>query len=41
VRISSLQQAYPYLPDLLDPRLEISIRLVPDWTQATSTSVPL
>ena len=41
VRISSLQQAYPYLPDLLDPRLEIGIRLVPDWTQATSTSVPL
>lgn len=41
VRLSSLRQAYPYLPDLLDPRLEIGIRLVPDWTQATSTSVPL
>lgn len=41
VRITSLRQAYPYLPDLLDPRLEIGIRLVPDWTQATSTSIPL
>ncbi len=41
VTISSLQQAYTYLPDLLDPRLEIGIRLVPDWIQATTTNVPL
>ena len=41
VIISSLQQAYTYLPDLLDPRLEIGIRLVPDWIQVTTTNVPL
>lgn len=41
VRISSLKQAYPYLPDLLDPRLEIAVKLVPDWKQSTTTNVPL
>lgn len=41
VRISSLKQAYTYLPDLLDPRLEIGIKLVPNWIQSTTTSVPL
>ncbi len=41
VIIRSLQQAYTYLPDLLDPRLEIGIRLVPDWIQVTTTNVPL
>ena len=41
VRISSLQQAYPYLPDLLDPRLEIAVKLVPNWIQSTTTNVPL
>ena len=41
VRISSLSQAYTYLPDLLDPRLEIGIRLVPNWIQSTPTNVPL
>ena len=41
VRISSLKQAYPYLPDLLDPRLEIAIKLVPKWIQSTTTNVPL
>lgn len=41
VTISSLQNAYPYLPDLLDPRLEIGIKLVTDWIQSTTTNVPL
>ena len=41
VTISSLKQAYTYLPDLLDPRLEIGIQLVPNWIQATTTNVPL
>ena len=41
VRISSLSQAYTYLPDLLDPRLEIGIKLVPNWIQSTPTNVPL
>lgn len=41
VRISSLKQAYPYLPDLLDPRLEIAVKLVPEWIQSTTTNVPL
>lgn len=41
VRISSLKQAYPYLPDLLDPRLEIAIKLEPKWIQSTTTNVPL
>ena len=41
VRITSLKQAYTYLPDLLDPRLEIGIKLVPNWIQSTPTSVPL
>lgn len=41
VRISSLKQAYTYLPDLLDPRLEIGIKLVPNWILSTPTNVPL
>lgn len=41
VRISSLKQAYTYLPDLLDPRLEIGIKLVPNWVLSTPTNVPL
>ena len=41
VNISSLKQAYTYLPDLLDPRLEIGIKLVPEWIQATTTNVAL
>ena len=41
VHVTSLRQAYPYLPDLLDPRLEIGVRLVPDWMQASTTSIPL
>lgn len=41
VRISSLKQAYTYLPDLLAPRLEIGIELVPNWIQSTTTNVPL
>lgn len=41
VTISSLKQAYTYLPDLLDPRLEIGIELVPSWIQSTTTNVPL
>ena len=41
VKISSLKEAYTYLPDLLDPSLEVGIQLVPDWVQSTSVSVPL
>ena len=41
VQISSLRQAYTYLPDLLDPRLEIGIKLVPNWILSTPTNVPL
>lgn len=41
VTISSLKQAYTYLPDLLDPRLEIGVKLVPDWIQSTTINVPL
>lgn len=41
VRISSLREAYPYLPDLLEPRLEIGIKLIPNWIQSTTTNVPL
>ena len=41
VTISSLKDAYTYLPDLLDPRLEVGIQLVPNWIQVTTTNVPL
>jgi hypothetical protein len=41
ITISSLKEAYTYLPDLLDPSLEVGIQLVPDWVQSTSVSVPL
>lgn len=41
VRISSLREAYPYLPNLLEPRLEIGIKLIPNWIQSTTTNVPL
>lgn len=41
ITISSLKEAYTYLPDLLDPRLEVGIQLIPDWVQSTSVSVPL
>ena len=41
VKISSLKEAYTYLPDLLDPSLEVGIQLIPDWIQSTSVSVPL
>ena len=41
VRISSLKEAYTYLPDLLDPRLEVGIKLIPNWIQSTTTNVPL
>ena len=41
VRISSLKDAYPYLPNLLEPRLEIGIKLIPNWIQSTTTNVPL
>lgn len=40
-KITSLKEAYTYLPDLLDPRLEIGIRLNTTWSLATPTSVPL
>ena len=39
--ISSLKEAYTYLPDLLDPRLEVGIQLIPDWIQSTTINVPL
>lgn len=41
VTIKSLNEAYSFLPDLLDPRLEVGIELVPKWIQATTTNVPL
>ena len=41
VKISSLKDAYTYLPDLLDPRLEVGIQLIPSWIQSTTTNVPL
>ena len=41
IKISSLKEAYTYLPDLLDPRLEVGIQLVPNWIQVTTTNVPL
>lgn len=41
VTINSLEKVYNYLPDLLDPRLEIAVKLVPDWIQSTTTNVPL
>ena len=41
VSINSLKQTYTYLPDLLEPRLEIAIKLVPDWILSTPTNVPL
>ena len=41
VKIESLKQAYTYLPDLMDPRLEVMLKLEPDWIQSTTTNVPL
>ena len=41
IKISSLKEAYTYLPDLLDPRLEVGIQLIPDWIQSTTINVPL
>lgn len=41
ITISSLKEAYTYLPDLLDPRLEVGIQLIPDWIQSTTINVPL
>ena len=41
VKIESLKQAYTYLPDLMDPRLEVTLKLEPDWIQSTTTNVPL
>ncbi len=41
VKISSLKEAYTYLPDLLDPSLEVGIQLIPDWIQSTTINVPL
>ena len=41
VTINSLEKVYNYLPDLLDPRLEIAVKLVPEWIQSTTTNVPL
>lgn len=41
IKIKDLKQAYTYLPDLLDPRLEVIIQLEADWIQSTTTNVPL
>lgn len=41
VTISSLEKVYNYLPDLLEPRLEIGVKLVPDWIQSSTTNVAL
>lgn len=40
ITVSSLAKAYNVLPNLLSPRLEIGIQLMP-WVQATPTIVPL
>lgn len=37
----SLPNAYNVMPDLLTPRLEIGVQLVPQWIQVTPTNVPL
>ncbi|MBR1415388.1 MAG: hypothetical protein IJ570_05945 [Prevotella sp.] len=41
VTINSLKQAYPYLPDLFNPNLEVSLSLKTSWIQSTTTNVPL
>ena len=41
VTIKSLKNAYPYLPDLFNPNLEVDLELVTTWTQSTTTNVPL
>ena len=41
VKITSLRQAHTYLPDLLDARLEIGVKLTTNWIQSTTTNVPL
>lgn len=41
VNITSLSQAHTYLPDLLDPRLEVGIVVETKWIPATPTNVPL
>ena len=41
VTINSLKQAYTYLPDLLNPRLEAGVQIVLNWIGATPTSIPL
>lgn len=41
VKIKDLSQAHPYLPDLLDPRLEVGIVVEPKWIPADPTNVPL
>ena len=37
----SLPNAYNVMPDLLTPRLEIGVQLVPQWIQVIPTNVPL
>ena len=41
VKVESLAKAYNVLPDMLTPRLEIGIQLVPEWIQSTPTDVQL
>lgn len=41
VIIKDLSQAHPYLPDLLDPRLEVGIEVELKWIPAEPTNVPL
>lgn len=39
--VSSLENAYTCIPDLLEPRLEIGVQVVTQWIQSTTTTVKL
>lgn len=39
--VSSKENAYTCIPDLLEPRLEIGIQVVTQWIQSTTTTVKL
>jgi hypothetical protein len=39
--VSSKENAYTCIPDLLEPRLEIGVQVVTQWIQSTTTTVKL
>ena len=39
--VSSKENAYTCIPDLLEPRLEIGVQVVTKWIQSTPTTVKL